>query len=81
MGTTTGLQDSHTLTVPIPLAQLVQDVLLRWIVKANVPFLIVEDPHFYILIRLLNKEMAEVLVPEGRDTIRRWIREMYDVER
>ncbi|KAK2931623.1 hypothetical protein FoTM2_009139 [Fusarium oxysporum f. sp. vasinfectum] len=58
-------------------AELFKELLLRWIVDADVPFSVVEHPDFRKLLGLSNEELVDELLPRSGVTIRSWLEAEY----
>ncbi|KAG7423443.1 hypothetical protein Forpi1262_v015190 [Fusarium oxysporum f. sp. raphani] len=63
-------QAAERLAIPKPKAELFKELLLRWIVDADVPFSAVEHPDFRKLLGLSNEELVDELLPRSGVTIR-----------
>ncbi|KAJ0126328.1 Kinesin-like protein 6, partial [Fusarium oxysporum f. sp. albedinis] len=66
-------QAAERLAIPKPKAELFKELLLRWIVDADVPFSAVEHPDFRKLLGLSNEELVDELLPRSGVTIRSWL--------
>lgn len=65
------------LAIPKSKAELFKDLLLHWIVDADIAFSAVEHPDFRKLLGLLNEELVDELLPRSGDTIRSWLEAEY----
>ncbi|KAF5259733.1 hypothetical protein FOXYS1_9642 [Fusarium oxysporum] len=70
-------QAAERLAMPKPKAELFKELLLRWIVDADVPFSAVERPDFRKLLCLSNEELVDELLPRSGVTIRSWLEAEY----
>ncbi|RKK89047.1 hypothetical protein BFJ68_g16803 [Fusarium oxysporum] len=70
-------QAAERLAIPKPNAELFKELLLRWIVDADVPFSAVEHPDFRKLLGLSNEELVDELLPRSGVTIRSWLEAEY----
>ncbi|RKK07591.1 hypothetical protein BFJ65_g17796 [Fusarium oxysporum f. sp. cepae] len=70
-------QAAERLAIPKPKAELFKELLLRWIVDADVPFSAVEHPDFRKLLGLSNEELVDELLPRSGVTIRSWLEAEY----
>jgi hypothetical protein len=70
-------QAAERLALPKPKAELFKELLLRWIVDADVPFSAVEHPDFRKLLGLSNEELVDELLPRSGVTIRSWLEAEY----
>ncbi|KAI8412315.1 hypothetical protein FOFC_08945 [Fusarium oxysporum] len=68
---------AERLAIPKPEAELFKELLLRWIVDADVPFSAVEHPDFRKLLGLSNEELVDELLPRSGVTIRSWLEAEY----
>jgi hypothetical protein len=50
--------------------------LTRWIVKHHIPFSVVEDTNFQIMLKLLNGSVQDYLI-KSRDTVRDWVKDEF----
>lgn len=71
---------SHALRTPVlkSTAEMFRETMLNWIVDSNLPFSVVQNPHFRSLLMQLNAEKVASLLPESGSTVRRWIDDLYD---
>ncbi|KAG7410240.1 putative AC transposase [Fusarium oxysporum f. sp. raphani] len=65
------------LAIPKSKAELFKDLLLHWIVDADIAFSAVEHPDFRKLLGLLNEELVDELLPRSGVTIRSWLEAEY----
>ncbi|RKK08279.1 hypothetical protein BFJ65_g17024 [Fusarium oxysporum f. sp. cepae] len=65
------------LAIPKSKAELFKDLLLHWIVDADIAFSAVEHPDFRKLLGLLNEELVDELLPRSGVTIRSWLEADY----
>lgn len=70
-------QAVERLAIPKSKAELFKELLLRWIVDADIPFSAVEHPDFRKLLGLLNEELVDELLPRSGVTIRSWLEAEY----
>jgi hypothetical protein len=71
---------SHALRVPVlkSTAEMFRETMLNWIVDSDLPFSVVQNPHFRSLLMQLNAEKVASLLPESGSTVRRWLDDLYD---
>jgi hypothetical protein len=69
------------LAIPKSKAELFKDLLLRWIVDADISFSAVEHPDFRELLGLLNEELVDELLPRSGVTIRSWLEAEYQSQK
>ncbi|OBS14952.1 hypothetical protein FPOA_14115 [Fusarium poae] len=70
-------QAVERLAIPKSKAELFKDLLLRWIVDADIPFSAVEHTDFRKLLSSLNEELVDELFPRSGVTIRSWLEAEY----
>ena len=70
-------QSIERLAIPKSKAELFKELLLRWIIDADISFSAVEHPDFRKLLGLLNEELINELLPRSGVTIRSWLEAEY----
>jgi hypothetical protein len=52
-------------------AEMFRETMLNWIVDSDLPFSVVQNPHFRSLLMQLNAEKVASLLPESGSTVRK----------
>ena len=61
--------------------EVFREKLLGWIATADLPFTAVEHPDFIELLRLLNAQLVNELLPKAGDTIKAWMELEYGAKK